>query len=365
MPYTKSQLNKIMSKSGQTLHKSDQLNYAGRVCESYTRKRIYSWEDRAAAADYRAIKALSDDIRRYGQDIAYTLKIDTLTNDSAGIEWRQRVLKYAEPRIQQTLADVAHGAYQYTTTAFKAGYYGRLWLMDSALHGQYPVTKRTLNDSQAANRILRPGLTEAVTPDYFTYHALGADWQEKYHTVGVQAVLKVRKATTAALTTGTTVNAALGGIAHELGADGKPGQMVGGTFYAAQLLTRAAILRAMNHGGVDAYHEQEPAQQDSGTKWLLGAIFVTSHDSRVCPMCEALDGHIYVVNDLLGIALLGLPPDSTHYGCRCSIAPWMIPIPGEQNTPPSDTFDDWLLANGFADELGDFVDDTELESTQV
>lgn len=365
MPYTKAQLNRIMSKSGQSYVPQTQLNYAGRVCESLVRRSIYSWEDRAAEADFRAIKTLSDDIRRFGLDTAYALGLDILANDANGIQWRQRVLKYAEPRIQQTLADVAHQAYQYTSTAFAAGYYGRLWLLDSALHGQYVVNKPRLNSSQAANHILRPGITEVVAPDYFTYHALGVDWQEKYHTVAVQTIVKARKSTTAALSAGLTVNQALSGIAHELGADGKPGQVVGGTFYAAQLLTRAAVLRAMNHGGVDAYHEQETAQKDSGTKWLLGAIFLTSHDNRVCDICAPLDGHIYIVNDLTGIALLGLPPDSTHWGCRCSVSAWMIPVPGEENTPPKDTFDDWLTANGFADELGDFIYETELDSTQV
>lgn len=365
MPYTKSKLNKIMSKSGQAFVKSDQLNYAGRVCESLVRKLTYSWQDRASEADYQVIKALSDDIRRHGQDVAYSLGIDTLTNDSAGIQWRQRVLKYAEARIEQALSDIAFTAYQYAATAFAAGYYGRLWLMDSALHGRYPVSKPPVQPRKRDASILQPGITEAALPDYYTYQEMGNDWHEKYNNVAVQTVLKVRKSTSAALSTGATPNQALGGIAHELGADGKPGQVVGGTYHAAQLLTRAAVMRASNHGGVDAYREQETAQADSGTKWLLGAIWTTSNDSRVCDECDSHNGQVFIINDLIGILLLGLPPDGSHPGCRCSISPWMIPIPGEENTPPADTFDDWLLDNGYADELGAFIDDTELESTQV
>lgn len=369
MPYTKTQIAKILNKRGQSYAKTDQLNYAARICESLLRKRTYSWEDRAAASDYKAIRNLSGDIQRYGLNLAYSLGITTLTNDSAGIQWRQRVLKYAEPRIQDTLADNAATAYEYATTAYSAGYYGRLWLMDSALHGKYPVSKPRLNRRQVASSILQPGLTEATIGDYFTYQALGTDWQEKYNNVAVQTVLKVRKSTAAALSTGATVNGALGGIAHELGTDGKPGQVVQGTFYASQLLTRAAIMRASNYAAADAYRQQESglseAETDAGTRWLLGCIWLTSNDGRVCPRCQSRSGQIFVINDLFGIALLGLPPDGSHMGCRCTVAPWMIPIEGEANTPPTDTFDDWLFDNGFADDVGDFLDETDLMSTQV
>lgn len=83
-----------------------------------------------------------------------------------------------------------------------------------------------------------------------------------------------------------------------------------------------------------------------------------------CPLCSRQDGRIFVINSLVGIALLGLPPDGTHMGCRCTVIPLMLPV-DDANAPPEDTFDDWLDEYGFADELDFFMQDETLESTQL
>ena len=45
--------------------------------------------------------------------------------------------------------------------------------------------------------------------------------------------------------------------------------------------------------------------------------WVTAHDEQVCPICIALDGRVWNIND----PDLQQPPDDTHENCRCTLEP--------------------------------------------
>lgn len=368
MPYTKAQIEKILDKSGQSFVPVGKLNYAGRIAEADVRKRIYSWEDQSAFQVFHTLKDAFNKIKAHALDTAHYLGISTLANDAKGIQWRRDLLGYAEPLLVSTLSRVAYDDYESSTTAFSVGFYGRLFVMHSAMHNTVTVNKPRLHAHDVSAAVLHPTLTEALVADYGQYQQHGHEWQQAYNTVAQNTIVKLRRLTTGSLSKADTVNGTLTAIAGLLGVNGKPGEFVRGTYYEAQLLTRAAIMRSSNHGSAYAMRVQDDAQtvrEAAETKWLLGAILLTSHDSRVCDICEPLDGKIYVINDLLGIALFGLPPDGTHYGCRCTVTPFLLPVDGEENTPPSDTWDDWMDAEDFGDDVGAFFAKTKLKSTQV
>lgn len=387
MPYTKQQIQRIMRKPGQAFVPRERMPYAGRVAETLVRRKIFRLEDTAAKADYDILKRSFDDIRAYGQRLADTLKLDTLSMDANSITWRRMFLKYAEPKLGEAAQLMALSGYRFATTAYAGGYYGRLWLMDEVVRGRFAVNKPRLYARDVAIQLLQPGfseaeeyrtkvygtywpiegqpspLTEAMLPDGMSYELAGQEWRDGYVSVATNAILRIRRGTLRFQVQKASIRETLDGIGSELGVIGDKPK---GAYYQSQLITRAAIMRASNHGAVRAYQAQVKGGLHEATDgWILGAVFVTSHDERVCVTCASHDGELYALNDLFGIALLGLPPDNTHPGCRCSIIMILIPDLLSGNEPPQDTWDAWAYENGFDSDLEWFIDDNRLESTMV
>lgn len=362
MPYTKAQLHTIMTKSGKAFVPQKTLPYAGRVCETLVRKKLYALEDAAAIKDFNILKAAAQDIRFQGQRLADQLRLDALSVDAASLTWRRQFLQYAEARLTTAGDMCALAAYGDATTAYAGGYYGRLWLLDEVVRGRYAVNKPRLNVRTAAGQILQPGFKEAPQPDMNAYRWIGDEWRDNYRTVVAAGILKLRRATQKAQAKQMTTRQALDAVVYEIGCnEGR------GLFYQVQLVTRAAIMRASNHGAIAAYKAQtRGGLQEATDGWLLGAIWLTSHDDRVCDICAPHDGEIYILNDLVGILFLGLPPDGTHYGCRCQMAPFLIPdLLGGGDEPPLDTWDEWILENEFDGDLEWFMENRTLKSSRV
>lgn len=354
MPFTKQQIRNILNKNGQAFVSTDKLNYAGRICETYLRKKLYRWEDRAALDLYKLLKTTAASIRDYALNTAAQLRITTVGSDANSVIFRRSLNAFAQAQLNEFAGTAAAAAYQYAYTAYVAGYYGRLWMLDQASHHDPRVKPTRLPRWKASQAVLQPGLTEAV--DTLAYEYDGSEWRDMYALAVAQSVIKVKRAVTATTTQPQGVLALTQGISASLGVNASPKQASKGLYHAVSLPTRTAVMRSANHASADVYKTH--------TEMLLGAMWVTSHDERVCPVCSRLDGHIYIINSLTGIALFGLPPDGSHYGCRCTIIPLMIPVE-HPNEPPTDSFDDWLDEYGFADELDIFMQDDMLESTQL
>jgi len=354
MPFTKRQIANILNKRGQAFVPRDRMNYAGRICESFLRKKLYRWEDRAALALYRLLKTANVDIREYALTIAGQLRVTTIGNDADSIAFRRMLTTYTTARLSEFARDAAAVSYQYAYTAYAAGWYGRLWMIDQASHHDKRVKPTRLDHTKAAQAVLMPGLTEAI--DTSTYAYASNEWRDVYANAVAGSLLKVKRAINATVTEPSSVLGVTQDISTALGVDVAAKQASKGLYHAVSLPTRTAVMRSANHASAEVY--------GTHTDMLLGAMWVTSHDERVCPICSRLDGHIYVINSLVGIALFGLPPDGSHYGCRCTIIPLMLPVENP-NAPPDDDMGDWLDEWGFQDELDFFMQDDELASTQL
>lgn len=345
MPLTAQQRKRIMRNGA---HIPEQVNYAGRVAENYLRKKLYRWEDLGAKANYETVKALSRDVREFVLYAANQARVSTIGNDAPSTVFRRMANEYLTQRMGQFVNAVAWQSYGYAVTGYTAGWYLRQWQLHSATHGQIkPVRVSNLN---AQKQVLAP-MQEAVTLDGGVYDYAGSQWRSDYLQAGTQALLKLRRQLNQTVIKPVSPLALTQQFNDTLGADGK-----GGLYHSVQVNTRTAVMRSANVASQDVY--------GTHTEFILGAIFVTSRDDRVCPICQRLEGKVVVVNDLLAIALLGLPPDSTHYGCRCTYVPFVIPV-DKPNEPPQDTFEEWLHENGFYSELDEFMSDDMLESTQV
>jgi len=355
MPLTRTQRERVLRLAQLTVP-HDKLNAAGRYCESYLRLKLYRFEDRAALAVYNLLKQANADIRDYALYTASNLRLTTIGNDAASITFRRLVGSYATRRLTDYGQQAAVVGYRYAVMSYAAGWYGRLWMLMEASHGDKRVKVSHVSMARAAMAVLQPGLQEAVRADMDAYDYMGNEWRDTFTLAVNASAAKVKRVLMATASNPQSVLAITQDIGQTVGVDAKGQQASKGLYHATQLPIRAAVMRSANQASAEVYKTH--------TEMLLGAMWVTSHDERVCLVCSRLDGHIYVINSLVGIALLGLPPDGSHRGCRCTIIPLMLPYDSPDD-PPQDGFDDWLNEWGFYDELDFFMDDTRLESTQV
>lgn len=353
MALTSKQIARIMVKAGKAFVPRDKLNYAGRVCESYARKKIYRWEDKAALANYYLLKVAQVDIREYAHHYAEQLRLVEVGNNADSITFRRLLNNYLTERLGAYARAVARQSYQYAVTAYAAGWYLRQWQIQQALHKPEQFTPQRLRPHTASAKVLQPGLTEAVSADMGLYDYAGTEWVDAFVNITATALVKVKNAVGRSMTRPASVGQIIQNVADMLGADNENPK---GLYHSTQLTTRSAVIRSFSHASAEAYQTH--------IEWLVGAMWVTVNDGRVCPLCARQNGRIFIINDLFGIALLGLPPDGTHSGCRCSIIPLLIPVE-QPNDPPADSFDEWLDEYGFMDELDVFMNDTQLASTVI
>jgi len=354
MGVTKPQLQNIMQTRGQAFVPRDKLNYAGRVAETYLRKKIYRWEDRAALAAYSALKETNARIREYALQTAGQLRLSKIANDADSNVFRNMLNRYVDTQLTDYGKRVADVAYEYSYTAFAAGWYGRLWLLDESSHHDPRVKPSSVPQQLAQRTVVLPGLKEAVN------HAGGTPFHDQFDMAVQTSATKTRRLVNSTVTAPVGVLALTQAIAATLGVNAPPKQASKGLYHAVSLPIRTSVIRSYNHASAEVYKTH--------TEILVGCMWVTSHDSRVCDECASHDGQVFVVNSLTGIALFGLPPDGSHFGCRCTVTPLLVPYDqsnGNANEPPDDTFGDWLIAKGFADTMTDFMQDTSLESTQL
>lgn len=352
MPFTKVQLANIMQTRGQAFVPRDKLNYAGRVAETYLRKKIYRWEDKAALASYILLKETNARIREYAIQTAGQLRLQQIGNDADSNVFRNMLNRYVDGQLSAYSNKVAQLAYDYSYTAFAAGWYGRLWQLDESSQHDPRVRPQRLPQQLAQRTVLLPGLKEAVDEGSKT------PFHDQFDLAAQASAIKVRRAVNSTVSSPLGMLAVTQAISATLGVNAKPKQAASGLYHAVSLPIRTSVMRSFNHASAEVYKTH--------TEMLLGAMWVTSHDSRVCAECASHEGQIFIINDLIGIALFGLPPDGSHWGCRCSMIPLLIPYDQQdKNDPPADDLEDWLIAKGFEDTMGDFMTDTSLESTQL
>jgi SPP1 gp7 family putative phage head morphogenesis protein len=372
MAFTQAQLRSIMATRGNAFIPRDKLPYAARVAETWTRKKIYRLEDQAALAEFKLLKSAYADIRQRGDSIAYDLGLDNLSLDAKTRRWKDTLNDAVRARLQVLARDIAYSAYSYAVQAYQLGYYGRLWGIQQGLKPDVHAKVWRLSDRQVGAKVLgihemkteiedtfvREASQSSFQADTSAYALYGTAWEQTYQDIFTKAAGKISRTIDTAIASGSTISQALNAVAAPLGVTSKPTAKTSAAYYESQLNTRTGVIRSSNQASVAASQQNEDL--------LLGAMWVTAHDDRVCPICAPHDGQIFVLNDLTGIAIFGLPPDGTHYGCRCGMVGIILPsLQGDKTAPPEDTFDEWAMDNGLYTELDWLFADKKLESSVI
>lgn len=351
MPYTQRQIDRILG-SGDScvLPANAPLTLSQAVSESEVRRRIYSYEDKAARDVLDLFKQAWRDIFAHGNELADAVELSKLTpGDAKSTEWKRRVAFMVDERLKKLLSDCANLTASRLVTAFNAGYFGRAWSADVSTKPDVMV------------RFLRKDVR--VIDDAF-----GKDWlrregepfYESYALIASRYAQKSRQQLNTALINGESVFAALQRMKALLGV-----RALKEAFWYTQTLTRTAILSAANLGALALFQDNARVTEAVGG-FGVGAIFITAGDGRVCPTCRQYAGRSFRVDSLLGALTASMINPPIHENCRCSFVMLitsddLLPPP----MPPGMTWQEWLLLYGLDSLLADFMDDTRGQSTQI
>jgi SPP1 gp7 family putative phage head morphogenesis protein len=288
-----------------------------REAERWTRRKIYGLED-------QELRWLRD---RYVE--AYKQIMATLPDayDAEGKpELARRAVLLAQ--IERELNDLMDGLTpelgQAVEDAYRQGYYGRAWLLDSVTVQEWNAARYTVLPSEAIRALL--------AQDY-----LGVDdWINLERDKLIDAI---KRSLTLSMIQGESMTQARDRLIKELGLT--PGQAKGfkGSIWHIMLIVRTEIMRASNLGALTIYEQNQDVLQ--GWEW------VATLDERTCPICGALDGKVFK----FGSTQLQ-PPSGSHIGCRCTIVPWLMDTALMDTIlgKPRDTYCEWAERNGIVDD---------------
>lgn len=350
MPFSKRQVRRILDEDNRpiiALGRSD--NLALRVTESYLRRKLYAWEDRAVGQQWDQFDEAFNDIRAYGLTLADQMNVDSGERTPVALAWRRGTMAYARQTLQRTMNATAYEGLRSALTAYYAGYYGGAWQLHMLAGREVNIPRPAQFDAHMA--VLMPRLQESVLPDNMLYDLLGEDFRQAHADELAEMLVKINRAFDTGLNNGEGFSTIFRRVRDEMGIETDRRKGFTANFHRVQTLTRTAIMTSSNAGNLAVYEQN--ADVVTHTEWLA------AHDGRVCRLCASLDGTRWPLGD----SGARVPPGDSHPNCRCTIIPVVSLNIGNESPPPM-TWKEWLLIFGGGLILDDFLD-SELASTQI
>lgn len=352
MPFTPKQIRRILDPD--LIPASRVPQRAMQIAESYLRRRMFVWEDAGVKATFRLYQTAYRDLREVATSYAEQLGITKLANDTKSQQFRRAYGEYVTRRMNALADAVAAEGLRRAVTAWYAGYYGRLWLMDTTTKADVhiPATPPDVSkiQRQTLGQLKERQFQEDVYDDLIR-DLLGREWRLQYGDQLDDVVLRIKRAISQGMTDGEGIPDLMRRVRGELGVSTDRRSGYHANFNRVQAITRTVVNTAANSGAADAY--QRNADILSGHEWL------TARDERVCSRCSALDGTVFPLGSL------SRPP--AHVNCRCTV----IPVIKEEyrvtgDVPPHMTLDEWTAAKADVRALiQDFISVRTLDSERV
>lgn len=364
MPFTRKQINRILDAD---LISARQVPHNGlRLTESYLRRKLYSWEDRAVRQQWTVFDRAARHIRDYALRMADTLNLDTLAPTLAALQWKQAVQTFADQQITSAVQFTAVDAFRASLTAWYAGYYGKAWQLDVSTRSDVQVDVPTPDQFAAHRGVLLPDFREAVDVNASLYDSLGSEWRQAYETERDDMRLRLRRALNRGISDQTSVLVAMQFMRESMGLGETPDDGFKQSFYRMQTLTRTAIMDGAQDGGEALWRANSATGRRGGrvdntvvVLLLSQTRWITARDERVCAICRGLDGQI---SSFLN-PFRQRPP--AHANCRCGEVPIIAEILlNPYDDWPTSTLPEWLAGFGGGLILDDFLG-VGLESTQL
>lgn len=238
---------------------------------------------------------------------------------------RARLLAQIEREVDALMETLAGHIDQAVLDAFKQGYYGRAWILDTLTPADWAIGMAVMLPREAIHAML--------LQDYIGT----ADWIDLERT---QLVSGIKRSLTQSLIQGEGMATAAARLRKELGLKSGQTKAFKGSAYRTLLITRTEIMRASNVGALAIYERNQDV--------LRGWEFCATRDSRTCPTCGALDGKTFTFD-----SPQLQPPSGTHPGCRCTVLPWLrAEFHDPELSKPRELYSQWAARVGLADDGG-------------
>ena len=327
MPYSRAQLKRLLDPD--LINAAQMPILAARVAETVVRRQVFRTEDAAVSAQYalyrRAYTAIRDTAVRAGERYDLTKVEPTRT----GRQWQDAVMATVQAASGALADAVAAEGLRRAVAARLGGYYGRLWLLDSATRDDVPI-RIPYADLYRLALDTADVLREDVYDDLIR-QLLGREWCELYANELDLLVPQIKLAISNGMSAGESIPDIMRRVRGVMGVETDRRRGFRANFNRVQTLTRTVVNTASNTGAADAYAAN--ADILSGMEWLA------ARDERACSQCSALNGTVYKLGDTTR------PP--AHPNCRCALAPVVDPallLP--RATPPRATLNEWAAQQG-------------------
>lgn len=298
------------------------------------------------ALESATVNALFEGYRIALQDMLAALRaafdrVGTDTWSPANVAARQALINQIMAAMMALDAENAPYIVAQMLDAYRAGYYGTAWMLDSSLL------------SETGNPLTMPLLpTEAIRAQLLAPY-VGVTFVERFQYKRVDFERRIKTSLAQSQIRGEGVRQAQNRIADALGIDisrrtAAARQAHRRDFYRTQLIARTELLRASNLGAQTIYR----ANRDV----LSGWEYLTAKDERVCPRCGPLDGRRFDLDtnepiDGKGPTAELLPPP-IHPQCRCTSLPVLADQDLERRiVGERETFTEWAARRGLTENV--------------
>lgn len=322
MPYRPAQLKALLSARNPHFTAKQLPSLAARVAHTDVWLRMFRLEDRAV----RDLAA------------AYTSAFETLRTASDGLPdtltpaARDRLYAQVDATGTRLTNAAAALGLRYASTALRAGYYGRLYALDMQTRADVDIAAPAIDPLQS---LLREDAYDDVIRSL-----LGREWRLKYALEIEQLAAQIKQQISIGMSEGEGISAIMRRVRGVMGVPTDRRQGYRANFNRVQTLVRTLVNQASNTGAWHAYRAN--ADVLGGYQW------VAARDERVCPTCRGLDGTTYRLNDSYR------PP--AHPNCRCAVVAVVRPDwAADDDEPPRENLDEWLVNYGLAVALMDFL----------
>ena len=302
-------------------------SYNQEVTESYTRRRLYAYEDATINNQFKTMTAAWRDIRSFASDTTDQFEIDDP-------RFAATVSRFINSAINASMAQLADDGAQRTQVAYATGLYGRLWGLDVISHSPVNIGAPVQFDM---------GVDET--------QAFLQSWREFFADEATLMSVRARRVLALGVTEDDSLTAMMTRVRASMGLT-----PTGFTnlFFPVQSYTRTAVIEAGNVASLQAY--QQNTDHVGFVEWI------TSFDNRVCVRCQRRDGTQWRTDDPLFPDFIDHPPE--HANCRCLLSSFLLLDAAElADKPPGQSWKEWLDSKGLTS-LWDVLEGG-LQSSQV
>lgn len=332
MPYTRRQIERILHAD---LIPDGRMPYAGRVCESYLKRRLFLLEDRAVREQFKAYRAAYRDLREMAHASA---------SRAGGVnrQFRDDYYPRAVARLRTLERTIGQIAAHHTAEAIYAGYYGRAWMLDMQTSASYTPHMPGPETAALRNGPLREAWDEKQVWQLLA-DELGPEWYDVFNLEFDTLIIKLRRSLNTGMRAGEGIADIVERVGRDMGINVNPDAGYRANFYRVQTITRTYVMSASNIGAQQLYADNADV--------LSGSEHLTARDERVCPVCAGMDGKIYPLGEW------NIPPLNTHPNCRCTV----IPVVKDDylsdliDQRPRQTLQEWADEQGVAALLAAFL----------